>query len=91
MMPTFSGTILFDVASQEQTSPELRRMDMLNRARRDEMDAMLHSLNPRHTVATGRTNVRGQQESAFGKMINGMRDGIGTALIAAGNRIQSAA
>jgi hypothetical protein len=73
-----------------QISPELRRMDMINRARREEMEVMLFGLNPRHTVGKTGSSPR-SRESLLGRMVSGMRAAVGSSLIAAGNRINTAA
>lgn len=81
---------IFNGTSDVQTSPELRRMDMLNRARREETEAMIFSIDPRQgvsrTVASEKT-----QPSALISTLNSVRNGIGHLLISAGSRIQSAA
>lgn len=82
MMPVLTH---FDHPYEGHSDPELRRLDMLNRARRDEMDAMLFSLNPRHTARKTGTSTRSRES-----LMNRMRAAIGNTLIAAGNRIQSA-
>ncbi len=87
MMPVLTN---FEQPFHGQTSPELRRMDMLNRARREEMDAMLFGLNPRHTVGKAGNSTR-SRESLIGRMVHGVRAAIGSSLIAAGNRIHTAA
>lgn len=70
-----------------QTSPDLRRMDMYHRARREEMDAMLFSMNPRQQVNVGHSIPSSNRiASVFGSV----RNGIGQFLISAGSRIQSA-
>lgn len=74
-----------------QTTPELRRMDMFNRARREEMEAMLFSINPRHTSAHV-SNRRNESEAfTITRLLNGLRNGLGNALVSAGTRIQSPA
>lgn len=74
-----------------QTSPELRRMDMYNRARREEMESMLYSVSPRHTAAHV-SNSRNQSDSlSISRIITGLRRAIGHALVTAGTRIQSPA
>lgn len=80
-----------DLLYPAQTSPELRRIDMYNRARREEMDAVLYNLSPRHSVSySGRT--RDERETlTVSRLFTGLRNGIGSALITAGNRIHSAA
>ena len=87
MMPMMTN---FETPFHGQTSPELRRMDMLNRARREEMDAMLFSLSPRHRVGKAGNSAR-SRETLLGRMVSGMRAVIGSSLIAAGNRIHTAA
>lgn len=87
MMPVLTH---FEHPFEGPTSPELRRMDMLNRARREEMDAMIFGMNPRYTV--GRTGFSTRnRESLIGRLVKGTRAAIGQSLIAAGNRIHSAA
>lgn len=87
MMPMLTN---FEQPFHGQTSPELRRMDMLNRARREEMDAMLFGLNPRFSVGKAGNSAR-SRETLIGRMVTGMRAAIGNTLIAAGNRIHTAA
>lgn len=91
MMPFTQSVAVYELPSSAQTSPELRRMDIYNRARREEMDALLYNLNPRQTVAYERNPGGSGQESIITKIFNGLRFGIGSALITAGNRIQSTA
>lgn len=75
---------------EEYNDPQRRRLAMLNRARRDEMDAIIYGAHPHHgVVRTGDTPRT--QESALHRMIGGLRAAIGNSLIAAGNRIHSAA
>ena len=74
-----------------QTSPELRRMDMFNRARREEREALIHNVNPRHSMSTI-SNKRNESESFnLARLFHGLRNGLGNALVSAGTRIQSPA
>lgn len=69
-------------------SPELRRMQLANHARREEFNLMIFSSEQRgrrHTPAISQ-----MREHAIGRALNSIRDGIGGILISAGNRIQSA-
>lgn len=87
MMPIMTN---FEHPFEGQTNPELRRMSMHNRARREEMDAMIFGINPRHTVVrTGSS--RRTRGSLFTRIITGTRAAIGNSLIAAGNRMHPAA
>ena len=73
------------------TSPELRRMDMFNRARRAEREAMINSITISE-ASSFISNGRNKHESfTFGRMLSSIRNGLGHALVSAGNRIQSAA
>ncbi len=74
-----------------QMSPELRRMDMFNRARREEREAMLYNVNPRRSAATVSKRRDANDSTSLSRIINGLRNGIGNALVTAGNRIQSPA
>lgn len=74
-----------------QTSPELRRMDMFNRARREEMNAMIHGMNSRDAIRTAGSRRSKDESFTFSRLLNGLRNGIGNALVSAGNRIQSPA
>ena len=85
MMPT--EDLLYSV----RMTPELRRADMYNRARREEMDAMLYSINPRHNVSTSRRIRSGRSTVGFASLFHGLRRGIGNVLITAGNRMQNPA
>lgn len=76
-----------DLPAGVQSSPELRRMDMYHRARREEMDAMLFSMSPRQQVHFRRTITRG---GSLASVLGSVRNGIGQFLISAGSRIQSA-
>ena len=82
MMPVMTH---FDHPYENHTNPEVRRMAMLNRARRDEMDAMILNLSTRHHVWGAQSNSRTRES-----LVNRMRAAIGNTLIAAGNRIQAA-
>lgn len=82
MMPVISH---FDHPYEGHADPQSRRMAMMNRARRDEMDAMLFGLNSRQKARKTGTSTRTRES-----LINRMRAAIGNTLIAAGNRIQSA-
>lgn len=76
-----------DFRDSLQTSPDLRRMDMYHRARREEMDAMLFSMSPRQQVSFSRT---GSRSNVFANLFGTIRNGIGQFLVSAGTRIQSA-
>lgn len=82
MMPVMTH---FEHPYENHNNPEVRRMAMLNRARRDEMDAMILNLSTRHTVRGAQTSTRTRES-----LVNRMRAAIGNTLIAAGNRIQAA-
>lgn len=73
------------------TSPELRRMDMFNRARREEREVMLQNVNPRQSAATVSKRRNADDSSTISRMMSGLRRAIGSALVTAGNRIQSPA
>lgn len=87
MMPMMTN---FEHPFEGQTSPELRRMSMHNRARREEMDAMIFGINPRHTVVRTGSSPR-TRALLPSRMITGLRAAIGNSLIAAGNRMNPAA
>lgn len=89
MMPTSQTLTHFELSSSTQTSPDLRRMDMYNRARREEMEAMLYNMDSRQSVSYNGKAVS-NRTSPISVMLNGMRKGIGHMLISAGTRIQSA-
>jgi hypothetical protein len=91
MMPINFGPTNFVRSDATQTSPELRRLEIYNRARREELDAMLYNLSPRQPIAYRSDSSARTQASIINRMVHGLRDGIGSALITAGNRIQSAA
>lgn len=93
MMPFTYGMSIHDTIDEKttQSSPELRRMNMYSNARRAEIDALLHNVDPRHTVAYGQESGEKTQKSGTTKVFNRVRSGIGNALITAGNRIQSPA
>ena len=80
-----------DLLYSVQTSPELRRADLYNRARREEMEAMLYGMNPRHNVNVDSSTRLTPQTHTIAEMFHGLRRGIGNALITAGNRIQNPA
>lgn len=87
MIPTPHSLSLFEQKFEPQMTPELRRMDMINRARREELNAMVYGMSPRSSYgarAGRRDSARG---TTFGSKI---ADGIGGMLIAAGQRIQGA-
>lgn len=89
MMPP---TLLFpaeDLRYPAQSSPEIRRADMYNRARREEMDTLLFSMNPRHIPGTASRSRNPRSESSLGSMFNSLRNGIGNVLVNAGNRLQN--
>lgn len=83
MMPVLTN---FDHFIDHETDSQSRRLAILNRARREEREALLWASAPRHTVARTGHSPR-KHESALGRM----RTAIGNTLIAAGNRIQSPA
>lgn len=87
MMPTSQFLTQFELTSATQTSPDLRRMDMYNRARREEMDAMLYAMNARQTAHVNGSKT-GSTTSGIAGLFNGMRKSIGSMLISAGTRIQ---
>lgn len=87
MMPTSQTLTSFELSSATQTSPDLRRMDMYNRARREEMDAMLYAMNSRQRVSHNQTSGK-RSNSGIASLLNGMRKGLGSLLISAGTRIQ---
>lgn len=82
MMPVMTD---FDFQSRNYDKPDIRRMSIYNRARRDEMDAMLFNLSTRQKVRGAHTSTRTGET-----LINRLRAAIGNSLIAAGNRIQAA-
>lgn len=83
MMPVLTH---FDHVYDHHTDSQSRRLAILNRARREEMEAMLFATPERHNeTRTGSTPRK--HEGA----LNRMRAAIGNTLIAAGNRIQSPA
>jgi hypothetical protein len=87
MMPVLTH---FDHLIEDHTDSQSRRLAILNRARREEIDAMIFSAPPRHTVTRTGSSAR-KHRSSLGRVVNRMRDGIGDTLISAGNRIQSRA
>lgn len=89
MFSTLQAQQINSVQFESQMSPELRRMDMINRARREELDVMVYGVSPRQP-RKARHAVRHQANSVV-RFLSGMRNGIGNALIAAGTRIHSAA
>lgn len=74
-----------------QTSPDLRRADMYNRARREELDALVYNVSPRYNVIFDRKSRYTHETLTIGKLFLGLRNGIGSALITAGNRIHTPA
>lgn len=62
-------------------------MDMYNRARREEMDAMLYAMNSRQTAHVNGSK-RGNATTGIAGLFNGMRKSIGSMLISAGTHIQ---
>ena len=87
MMPTSQILTQFELTTAHQTSPDLRRMDMFNRARREEIDAMLYAMNSRQQLSV---KAGGSTRTSHGiaNLFNGMRKSIGNMLISAGTRIQ---
>ena len=82
MMPVLTN---FDHFVDHETDPQSRRLAIMNRARREEREAMLWASAPRQAV-TRTGNSRRKHENALSRM----RAAIGNSLIAAGTRIQSA-
>ena len=62
----------------------------IERIIREEMDAMLFGLNPRYTVGKTGNSTR-TRDTLIVRVVTGMRAAIGSTLIAAGNRIHTAA
>ena len=87
MMPTSQFLTLHNLDTATQSNPELRRMDIYNRARREEMDAMLYAMNARQ-IARGRNSNARNTSTGIAGLFNGMRKSIGSMLISAGTRIQ---
>lgn len=82
MMPVLTN---FDHFIDHENDSQSRRMAIMNRARREEREAILWASAPRHTdTRTG--NSPRKHEGTLSRM----RTAIGNSLIAAGNRIQSA-
>lgn len=73
------------------TTPELRRMDMFHRARREEMESLLLGVNPRHSMTIVSNNRNAHESFTISRIFNGLRNGLGNMLVSAGNRIQSPA
>lgn len=91
MMPP---TLLFpheDLLYPTHTTPELRRMDMYNRARRAEIDSQIYTMNQRHTGRVGGSRRDAGDTLTFAGIFQAVRNGIGSMLITAGNRIQNPA
>lgn len=91
MMPPTMLVPHEDLLYPTQTSPELRRMDMFNRARREEMETMLLNINPRHTTAHVSKRRNENESLSVARLVNGLRKTVGQALVTAGTRIQSPA
>ncbi len=83
MMPILTQP---DHLLEHRADSQSRRLAILNRARREEIDAIIFATPPRHTVTRTGSSAR-KRES----LLDRMRDGIGETLISAGNRIQSRA
>lgn len=87
MIPTPYSLTMLDQRYEPQTTPELRRMEMINRARREELHAMVYGVTPRSSYGAR----AGRRDSARGTTFSSkIADSIGGLLIAAGQRIQSA-
>lgn len=80
-----------DLLYTARTSPELRRADMYNRARREEMDAMLYDINPRQGVSSRKSRGSMPGNPSIGELLTRLRNGLGNALVSAGTRIQNPA
>ncbi len=78
----------FTSAAETATSPELRRMQLANHARREELDLLIYTSTQRGRRQTPPTSTT--QRGAIDRTIHALRDSIGGMLISAGNRIQSA-
>lgn len=74
-----------------RVSPEIRRMDMFNRARREEMEAQIHNMNQRQITQGSESRHNPGEANGFARLIQNVRNGIGNMLITAGNRIQNPA
>jgi hypothetical protein len=83
MMPVLTH---FDHVYEGHTDSQSRRLAIMNRARREEMEAMLFATPSRHNVTRTGNSAR-KHEGVFRRM----RAAIGNTLIAAGNRMQSPA
>lgn len=91
MMPTSITLTHFELPKTTQYSPELHRMEMLARARREETDALIYGRYSRMSITPGPSMYRRQDPSLITKTIDGIRNGIGTVLIFMGNRIHTTA
>ncbi len=80
-----------DLQYPTQTSPDLRRMEMFNRAHRDQKNEMGFEINGREPATTVSIRESEDDSSAVSRFVNSIRNGIGNALVTAGNRIQSPA
>lgn len=66
-------------------------MDMFRRARREEMEVMINGAHSRHTMSSVGKRRTASEPSNISRLVNGLRKGIGNALVTAGTRIQSPA
>lgn len=78
----------FTSATETATSPELRRMQLASRARREELDLLIYTSSQHGRRQTPRASTASSR--AIDRTIHAIRDSIGGMLISAGNRIQSA-
>lgn len=84
MIPVHFGTI-FNTQIETETSPELRRMEMMSRARLADHEAMIHGMTTVQNRRAGHARV-----PLFVRVLNNLRDGIGQLLISAGERVHTA-
>ncbi|MCA9833401.1 MAG: hypothetical protein KC435_05605 [Thermomicrobiales bacterium] len=84
MIPVQFGTI-FNTQIETETSPELRRMEMMSRARIADREAMIHGMVSGKSLAIKKTS-----EPMMVRTLNTLRDSIGNLLISAGERVHSA-
>ena len=88
MIPSSFALKMYETDSQHQLSPELRRMDMLSRARREEHDALAFGMSPRFARRAARRNTT--TNNGVARAIANVRKSLGNMLISAGERVHSA-
>lgn len=88
MIFTPQGLSQMDHPFENHISPDLRRMELVSRARRDELNSILNGIDSRYRVVGTRQSRSVTQRTSLGSKVIGM---IANVLISAGNRLQSAA